>query len=90
MNTLDRWHVATPARLHLRHWADEAEWLVFNEASGDLHLLNAEAAAVLNRLAGGPASIDDLCGASDDLDPTAVRRLMDQLDGLGLVSPVLP
>lgn len=85
-----RWYVSGAASQWRRHWADESEWIVFNEASGDLHLVNAEAIAVLDRLAAGQASIEDLCAALDTASADAIRQVVSRLDSLGLVSPLQP
>ena len=56
----NRWHVADPSALVSRHWPGNDEHLVFNTASGDLHLLNSAATVILEQLSTGPATADEL------------------------------
>lgn len=84
-----RWQVASPSSLVRRSWA-EGESVVFQPASGDLHLLNPAATAVLDRLLAGSASLDELCASDDTEERAQMRDLLDQLDSLGLVNPVFP
>ena len=52
------WRSVDPLALHWRTWGEEH--VVYDDGSGDTHLLDAEAAAVLLRLTRGPASTDEL------------------------------
>lgn len=73
-----------------------AESIVFNPLSWDAHLLNAAAAAVLDLLASGAHTTDEveeylreLLVESDRADAAQhARRLLDELDQLGLVRPL--
>ena len=83
-----RWQVANPSQLQVRQWPGEDEHVVFNERSGDLHLLNPAAAAVLERLAQAPASADELRASMNDADASALEAVLDTLDKLGLIGPL--
>ena len=84
-----RWHVADPSALLFKHWPGEDEHVVFNVLSGDLHLLNPAATAVLERLAEAPASVDDLLASLDTVDRSALEAVLESLDRLGLIGPLL-
>ena len=79
-----------PSALSVRHWPGQDEHVVFNAASGDLHLLNSAAAAVLGRLMAGPASHAELCTAINTLAPLALGAVLESLDRLGLICPLPP
>jgi len=83
-----RWHVADPSALLFQHWPGEDEHVVFNLRSGDLHLLNPAATAVLERLAEAPASVDDLRASLNQIDASALDAVLESLDGLGLIGPL--
>lgn len=83
-----RWHIVAPSSLARHGWPDESEWAVFNEASGDVHLLNSAAMAVLDRLSAGPASLEELCASAGTTESGQMREALGRLDRLGLVSPV--
>ena len=68
----------------------EGEYLVFDAASGDVHLLNAPGIGILDRLSRSSASLIDLCTTLDSEDPGAVEEAIRHLDRLGLIHPVLP
>lgn len=59
----NRWQLV-PGQL-LRHmaWGDEA--VLYNELSGDTHLVDADVIAVLLALRAGPASVTELCARLD-------------------------
>lgn len=81
----NRWQLV-PGQL-LRHvaWGDEA--VLYNELSGDTHLVDADVIAVLLALRGGPASVPELCARLDgDADAAAgVRTVLAGLRPLALV-----
>jgi PqqD family protein of HPr-rel-A system len=83
-----RWQAPDASTLLRRHWAGEDEHVVFNAASGDLHLLNPAAMAVLDRLSQGPASLDELSAALN-IDVEALSTHIQSLDRLGLIGPLL-
>ena len=62
--------------------------MIFNAASGDLHLLNPAAIRILDRLTAGPASFDELCASLENPDVAALSAVLQSLDRLGLVSPL--
>ena len=84
-----RWHVADPTALASRHWPGHDEHLVFNGASGDLHLLNAAAAAILEQLSTGPATVDELAVLLGTADRGPIDAALLVLNQLGLIDPHL-
>ena len=82
-----RWQALDSTTLHRRHWPDEDEGVVFNCASGDLHLLNQTALDVLEHLSDSPSTLEELA-VRFPIDVTALKSLLESLDSLGLVSPV--
>lgn len=87
------WSVPRGA-LHWRTWGDDI--IVYNEASGDTHLLRPVDAAVLERLQQGPARIPQLVAhvvealrieESDELY-FYVDDLLTKLENLALVEKV--
>ena len=87
-STSARWHALGASTLLRRHWPGEDEYVVFNAASGDLHLLNPAAMAVLDRLSQGPASLDELSAALN-IDVEVLSTLIQSLDRLGLIGLLL-
>ena len=87
--TSHRWHVADPSALESRHWSGNDEHLVFNSASGDLHLLNAAAVAILEQLSTGPATVDELAALLDTADRGSIDAALLVLNRLGLIDPHL-
>jgi len=83
-----RWHIANPSALLFQRWHGEDEHVVFNVLSGDLHLLNPAATALLERLTDAPASLDDLLASLDTTDRSALEAVLHSLDRLGLISPL--
>lgn len=57
MDETQRWTVSCP-ELHWRSWDDDV--VVFNECSGDTHLLNRAGAEILRFLIERPANLGDL------------------------------
>ena len=84
-----RWHVGDPSALVSRHWAGYDEYLVFNAASGDLHLLNSAAAALLEQLSTGPATAEELAPLLNATDRGQIDEALHALNRLGLVDPHL-
>jgi PqqD family protein of HPr-rel-A system len=84
---LTRWQALDRRTLCTRQWDGEGEGLVFNSASGDLHLLNQSALDVLDHLVDHAASLEDLTRRFR-IDAAALGRLLDTLDGLGLIRPL--
>jgi PqqD family protein of HPr-rel-A system len=92
-----RWRVMRPERLRLRRWGDHV--VVYDDRSGDTHLLEGAAGRVLERLASGAAGRDELlalAGAapSQHGEEQRVRRMvqladvLQRLGRLGLVKPL--
>ena len=82
----------------LRMLAGQDESVVYNDHSGDTHLLSAIAIAFLHHLRNSPDNLAGICAAlandwefeSDDELQQLVMSLADELDGLGLIEPCLP
>jgi len=82
-----RWLALDHTLLLRREWVGEGEGVVFNCASGDLHLLNQTALDVLEHLSDSPSTLEELA-VRFPIDVTALKSLLESLDSLGLVSPV--
>lgn len=86
-----RCRLAPDAKLLWRRWADE--FVIYNDASGDTHLLEEVSGTLLQRIAEGPVDLDELRAlaaatigaAADEVDPAMIDRVVDELHGLGLV-----
>ena len=87
------WMVPAEVQLEWRTWGESS--VVFNQASGDTHLLDSVAAEVLERLETRSASIDELCerfrelmepppDTDHDLSPH-IQTLVAKLEDLGLI-----
>lgn len=83
------WHIVDPSAVLVRHWPGEDEHVVFHAASGDIHLLNPAAAAILGRLLLGPTDLKELCRTVDAQGPETVDAALESLDRLGLICPLL-
>lgn len=89
-----RCRLAPDAKLLWRRWDDE--FVVFNDASGDTHLLETVSGTLLQRIAEGPVDQETLCGlaaktlgvAAEEVDPDSVERVVDELRRLGLVDRI--
>jgi PqqD family protein of HPr-rel-A system len=83
------WKLTSGQRLQRRCWDDEC--VVFNDLTGDTHLLGADAVLVLLRLAERaqtPAALVALLGeAGADADEQGCRQLLDGLHSLSLIEP---
>lgn len=79
------WHVLPGQRLHYRQWEQEA--VLFNDLSGDTHLLDADALALLLAVRDGAADLAALraaLGADDDADDT-LQAMLEQLAAISLI-----
>jgi PqqD family protein of HPr-rel-A system len=87
------WSVAASSGLHWRCWDDR--WVVFDEGSGQTHLLEPLCAAILLLLEEGAADPDTLkcriVGETSIPDRPALagdlQASLEQLAGVGLVRP---
>ncbi len=78
------WQVYPGQTLRHHRWGNES--VVYNDLTGDTHLLDDDTMAVLHALHGAPQSLDTLClalGAASDR--SAVGELLDGLTRLALV-----
>ncbi|NHZ63506.1 HPr-rel-A system PqqD family peptide chaperone [Massilia genomosp. 1] len=83
------WHVLPGQRLHYRQWEQEA--VLFNDLSGDTHLLDADALALLLAVHGGArdaAAMRLALGLADeDQDANdALQALLEQLASISLIA----
>jgi PqqD family protein of HPr-rel-A system len=89
------WALAEGSRLHWVFWDDE--YVVFDEGSGDTHLLDFLTAEVLKVLEQSRGDVPALVGrvaARLDLDPDAdlerrIREAIERFREAGLVEPAL-
>jgi PqqD family protein of HPr-rel-A system len=90
------WQLAEGCRLHWKAWDDE--FVIFDEGSGDTHLLDPLAAEVLKLLEQSPGDVADLARrtvARLDLapDPDLAARVLElvrRFAAAGLVEPARP
>ncbi|HKZ08189.1 MAG TPA: HPr-rel-A system PqqD family peptide chaperone [Methylomirabilota bacterium] len=87
-----RWELSEGSRLHWKHWDDE--YVVFDEGSGDTHLLDPLAAEVLKALEEQPADVPALLarlGFVDDREIEAhLRATLERFRDIGLAEPARP
>ncbi|UOD32350.1 HPr-rel-A system PqqD family peptide chaperone [Massilia violaceinigra] len=79
------WHILPGQRLHYRQWEQEA--VLFNDLSGDTHLLDADALALLLAVRDGAADLAALraaLAADDDADDE-LQALLEQLAAISLI-----
>jgi PqqD family protein of HPr-rel-A system len=92
-----RWQLAD-RHLMVKRWPDETECVVFSSLSGEVHLLNLAALALLDSLAGIALSARELAErlASSSASPhmvdwpAAVDDALTTLDRAGLIEPRAP
>jgi PqqD family protein of HPr-rel-A system len=90
------WRIAAETPLSWRAW--DGDYVVFDPATGQTHLLDVLAAETLKALAQAPATRDELIerlAASADLPKDGslaelVRSLIARFDALGLIEPLAP
>ena len=78
------WQVYPGQTLRHHRWGNES--VLYNDLTGDTHLLDGDTMAVLHALRGAPHSLDTLClalGAASER--SAVSQLLDGLARLALV-----
>ena len=88
-----RWSCPLFGSLLWETW--ESEHFVLNPRSGETHVLNALAGAILSTLAETPCSLYELVesfhaelqGAGDSPPERVLDELLSQLDQLGLIDP---
>lgn len=84
------WRIAPGQTLRWREW--HSEYVLYNDLSGDTHLLDASAIELLHTLQDGPADAAALAAvlAGDDglSDPAAMAALLAHLQALALIDPL--
>lgn len=84
------WRLTPGLVLHGRTW-DREEFVLYNNLSGDTHLLDGAAMEVLSLLQEQPATLDGLMSAlqlDGGLDDAALlTELLQQLQRMSLVEP---
>jgi PqqD family protein of HPr-rel-A system len=83
---MTRWRVIPGQLLACRGWIDE--YVLYNDLSGDTHLLGADAVQVLAALKQAPASEQALAASLGAADALAVAALLADLNALYLVEPL--
>lgn len=88
MDSLNHWRLASGQALHFRLWDDE--FVVYNDLSGDTHLLDSTAMQILLKLQQAPSNATALRGAlAPDLhaqvDDELVEHILADLDSLTLI-----
>jgi len=87
-----RWTACSGPALLWRSWDDE-QWIVYQVASGDTHLLNHVAAQALRSLQEHPATVSQLAervaaalgAVADEAFTRELERLVAEFDELGLI-----
>jgi PqqD family protein of HPr-rel-A system len=82
------WRLIPGQLLEYRCWDDQ--FVLYNNLSGDTHLLGAAAIGILSELKQRPASAASLAaalGAASEADTAALASLLAQLRTLHLVEP---
>jgi len=82
----------------LRRLAGDDESVVYNDQSGETHLLSALAVGLLLHLSSGPDDFSGICASlardwqfeTDAELQSVVTTLSEELDKLGLIEPCLP
>jgi PqqD family protein of HPr-rel-A system len=88
------WCISPGQQLAARGWDDE--FVLYNDLSGDTHLLDGDSMALLAHLQQAPASVATLVATfADGLDPDdaaalpeTIATLLAQLAGLFLIEPL--
>ncbi|HEX8613370.1 MAG TPA: HPr-rel-A system PqqD family peptide chaperone [Telluria sp.] len=91
MPHLPSWHIVPGQRLQYRQWDQEA--VLFNDLSGDTHLLDADALALLLAVQAGASDLAALRTAlradddpeSEDEADAALQALIEQLASISLI-----
>jgi PqqD family protein of HPr-rel-A system len=89
----DVWKLGADGRIAWRQW--DGDYVVFNPASGDTHLLDIASGEVLVALRGGRASTEELAAhladlleiGTGDTVTSATEHILATLTRLGLVDP---
>lgn len=92
----ETWKICGDADLAWRQW--DGDYVVFDPASGNTHLLDIASGEVLMTLLDGPASAERIAARVADLlevgqdEPlgAAVAGILESLDELGLIEPAEP
>lgn len=94
--SIEVWRAVVDSRLHWRAWDDGI--VVYNDMTGDTHLLDPQTARLLRHLEHAPMAFDALCRAlqeegdetpAEDLRPWCEATLT-QLSRLSLIEPAAP
>lgn len=85
------WRLTPGQQLRRRRW--DGECVLYNDLSGDTHLLGADALELLLALHAGPADTDALArrllaAGLDAGEPAEVAALLEELERLALVEAV--
>jgi PqqD family protein of HPr-rel-A system len=78
-----RYRVAPGQQLRWRDW--DGEVVLYNDLSGDTHLLTADALALLLALQEAPCAIGVLADLFGAADTEGLQAMLDELAGLALI-----
>jgi PqqD family protein of HPr-rel-A system len=87
------WRIWSGGEIALRYW--DGDYVVYNSLTGNTHVLDTVAGEVLNAIRAGRGQWSELCrSVADFLDvpndaavADNVRKILAQLDELGLIEP---
>lgn len=90
MSMATSWRLTAGQRLQHRHW--DGEYVLYNDLSGDTHLLGADALTLLLTLEAGPFDSHALqavltATGLDGTSPADTDSLLEELVQLALVEP---
>lgn len=82
---MQKWRVISGQLLDWRGW--DGEYVLYNNLSGDTHLLGATAVQVLDTLKQAPRSERALAASFGEVDADQLADLLADLNALHLVEP---
>ncbi len=82
------WKIVSSAELRWQVWEDQS--VVYHSASGDTHLLASLAAGALRCLEEEPATVEQLLALLPQSSRDMIASLLDELNDLELIEPVVP
>ncbi len=92
---VSQWSASSLGTFHWQRWDDE-ETVVFHTASGNTHVLNPLAVAVLKELEHSSLDFDEIVrrvtislnDVQEETLPERIGQLLEEFDHLGLIEPV--
>ena len=88
MDSIAQWRLVSGQALQFRFWDDE--FVVYNNLSGDTHLLDSTAVQILLKLQQAPSNATALTGSlapylQTEVDDELVEHILADLDTLALI-----